>query len=170
MSTPSESVQLRGLVERVAYHAEDTGYCILKVLPEGAREPVSLVGKAPRVVAGEQFQADGKWESTRDYGRQFRAETLKLSRPSSIEGIERYLGSGLIEGIGPSYAKRIVEKFGSRVFDIIENESVKLEGVEGIGKKRRQEIRESWLKQKSVHNIMLFLHQHGISSSRALRT
>lgn len=169
MSTPSESVQLRGLVERVAYHAEDTGYCILKVLPEGAREPVSLVGKAPRVVAGEQFQADGKWESTRDYGRQFRAETLKLSRPSSIEGIERYLGSGLIEGIGPSYAKRIVEKFGSRVFDIIENESVKLEGVEGIGKKRRQEIRESWLKQKSVHNIMLFLHQHGISSARALR-
>ena len=169
MNSPSPATPLRGLVEKVLFHAEDTGYCILKVLPEGQREAVSLIGKAPRVVAGEQFEATGQWESTRDYGRQFKAGTLKLSRPGSAEGIERYLGSGLIEGIGPSYARRMVEKFGPRIFDIIENESVKLEQVEGIGRKRRQEIRESWLKQKSVHNIMLFLHQHGISSSRALR-
>jgi exodeoxyribonuclease V alpha subunit len=160
---------LRGLVERVVYHTEETGYCILKVMPEGKREPVSLIGKAPRVVAGEQFEALGKWESTRDYGQQFKAETLKLTRPDSAAGIERYLGSGLIEGIGPAYAKRLLAKFGKRIFDVIENESVKLEDVEGIGRKRRLEIRESWMKQKSVHNIMLFLHQHGISSSRALR-
>ncbi|MCA1963011.1 MAG: ATP-dependent RecD-like DNA helicase, partial [Prosthecobacter sp.] len=161
--------QLHGLVERVAFHAEDTGYCILKVLPQGAPEVVTLIGKAPRVVAGEQFEATGVWESTRDYGRQFKADTLKLTRPSHVEGMERYLGSGLIEGIGPAYAKRLVEKFGPRVFDIIENESVRLEEVEGIGRKRRLEIRESWLKQKSIHHIMLFLHQHGISSARALR-
>ncbi len=169
MPLPSSSTSLRGLVERVVYHSEETGYCILKVLPEGRSEPLSLIGKAPSVVAGEQFEATGAWESTRDYGMQFKADTLKLSRPGSREGIERYLGSGLIEGIGPSYARRMVEKFGARVFEIIENESVKLEEVEGIGRKRRQEIRESWLKQKNVHNIMLFLHQHGISSSRALR-
>lgn len=166
---PASSATLRGYVERVVYHTEDTGYCILKVLPEGHREPLSLIGKAPRVVAGEQFEATGQWEHTNEYGQQFKADTLKLTRPNSSEGIERYLGSGLIEGIGPAYAERMVQKFGERIFDVIENESVKLEDVEGIGRKRRQEIRESWLKQKGVHNIMLFLHKHGISSSRALR-
>jgi len=169
MSESAAPTKLHGLVERVVYHMEETGFCILKVLPEGKREPVSLIGKAPRVVAGEQFEATGKWESTRDYGDQFKAESLKLQRPDSEAGIERYLGSGLIEGIGPAYAKRLLSKFGKRIFDVIENESVKLESVEGIGRKRRLEIKESWMKQKSVHNIMLFLHQHGISSSRALR-
>ncbi|TDU70859.1 exodeoxyribonuclease V alpha subunit [Prosthecobacter fusiformis] len=168
-ASPAPAETLYGLVERVVYHTEETGYCILKVIPKGRREPVSLIGKSPRVVAGEQFEAMGHWESTRDYGQQFKADTLKLTRPDSSEGIEKYLGSGLIEGIGPAYAKRLVKKFGKAIFEIIENESSKLEGVEGIGKKRRQEIRESWMKQKSVHNIMLFLHQNGISSSRALR-
>lgn len=166
---PNPTVTLQGLVERVTYHTEETGYCVLKVIPTGQREVVSLIGKAPRVVAGEQFQAEGHWESTRDYGQQFKADSLKLTRPDSQDGIVKYLGSGLIEGIGPAYAKRLVKKFGKSIFEIIENESAKLEGVEGIGKKRRQEIRESWMKQKSVHNIMLFLHQNGIGSARALR-
>lgn len=160
---------LRGLVDRVVFHNEDNGYCILKVTPEGKHDTVSLIGKAPRVVAGEEFEARGVWEPNRDFGPQFKADELKLRRPDSLNGIERYLGSGLIDGIGPAYAKRIVEKFGPKVFDIIENESKKLEDVEGVGKKRRIEIRESWMKQKTIHGIMLFLHQHGISSSRALR-
>ncbi len=160
---------LRGLVDRVVFHNEDNGYCILKVVPQGKQDVVSLIGKAPRVVAGEEFEARGVWEPNRDFGPQFKADELSLKRPDSLAGIERYLGSGLIEGIGPKYAKRMVEKFGPKVFDIIENESKKLEDVEGVGKKRRLEIRESWMKQKSIHGIMLFLHQHGISSSRALR-
>ena len=160
---------LRGLVDRVVFHNEDNGYCILKIVPAGRQEVVSLIGKAPRVVAGEEFEARGVWEPNRDFGPQFKADELKLKRPDSLAGIERYLGSGLIEGIGPKYAKRMVEKFGPKIFDIIENESKKLEDVEGVGKKRRTEIRESWIKQKSIHGIMLFLHQHGISSSRALR-
>ena len=160
---------LRGLVDRVVFHNEDNGYCILKIVPAGRQDVVSLIGKAPRVVAGEEFEARGVWEPNRDFGPQFKAEALKLKRPDSLAGIERYLGSGLIEGIGPKYAKRMVEKFGPKVFDIIENESKKLEDVEGVGKKRRIEIRASWIKQKSIHGIMLFLHQHGISSSRALR-
>jgi exodeoxyribonuclease V alpha subunit len=167
-NTPKSEV-LRGLVDRVVFHNEDNGYCILKIVPEGRRDVVSLIGKAPRVVAGEEFEAKGIWEPNRDFGPQFKADALKLRRPDSLAGIERYLGSGLIEGIGPKYAKRMVEKFGPKVFDIIENESKKLEDVEGVGKKRRVEIRESWIKQKSIHGIMLFLHQHGISSSRALR-
>lgn len=165
----TKSEVLRGLVDRVVFHNEDNGYCILKIVPEGRRDVVSLIGKAPRVVAGEEFEASGIWEPNRDFGPQFKAESIKLRRPDSLAGIERYLGSGLIEGIGPKYAKRMVEKFGPKVFDIIENESKKLEDVEGVGKKRRTEIRESWIKQKSLHGIMLFLHQHGISSSRALR-
>ncbi len=160
---------LRGLVDRVVFHNEDNGFCILKVVPQGKSDVVSLIGKAPRVVAGEEFEARGVWEPNRDFGPQFKADELSLKRPDSLAGIERYLGSGLIEGIGPKYAKRMVEKFGPKVFDIIENESKKLEDVEGVGKKRRLEIRESWMKQKSIHGIMLFLHQHGISSSRALR-
>lgn len=164
---PAET--LRGLVERVLFHTEETGHCILRVIPEGRRESVTVIGKAPRAVAGEQVDAVGHWKPTRDYGPQFQAQTLKLSRPTSMAGIERYLGSGLIEGIGPAYAKRLIDKFGARIFDIIENESAKLEEVEGVGRKRRVEIRDSWLKQKAIHNIMLFLHSHGISSSRALR-
>ena len=156
-------------MERVVFHTEDTGYCILKVQPEGGRESVSVIGKAPRVVAGEQVEAQGKWEQSNEFGRQFKADALKLSRPDSLIGIERYLGSGLIDGIGPKYAKRMIEKFGKEVFDIIENYSARLEEVEGVGSKRRREIRESWMKQKTVHNIMLFLHEHGISTSRAQR-
>ena len=156
-------------MERVVFHTEDTGYCILKVQPEGGRETVSVIGKAPRVVAGEQVEAQGKWEKSTEFGRQFKADALKLSRPDSLIGIERYLGSGLIDGIGPKYAKRMIEKFGKEVFDIIENYSARLEEVEGVGSKRRREIRESWMKQKTVHNIMLFLHEHGISTSRAQR-
>lgn len=160
---------IRGLVERVVFHNEENGYCILKIVPDGKTGMASLIGKAPRVVAGEEFEARGIWEPNRDFGPQFKANELKLKRPDSLGGMERYLGSGLIEGIGEKYAKRIVEKFGPKIFDIIENESKRLEEVEGVGKKRRLEIRESWMKQKAIHSIMLFLHQHGISTSRALR-
>ena len=112
----TKSEVLRGFVERVVFHNEDNGYCILKVMPEGKRDTVSLLGKAPRVVTGEEFEARGTWEPNRDFGPQFKADELKLKRPDSLNGIERYLGSGLIDGIGPAYAKRIVEKFGPKVF------------------------------------------------------
>lgn len=161
---------LRGTVERVTFHSEDTGYCILKVAPEDRPgQTVTVLGNAPHVVPGELLEAEGAWERSRDYGDQFKAARLALRRPDTLDGLERYLGSGLIEGIGPAYAKRIVAKFGAAALDIIENESAKLEQVEGIGGKRRQEIRASWLRQKAVHGIMLFLHRHGISPARALR-
>lgn len=170
-SPPSPTPErIRGTVERVTFHSEETGYCILKVIPEGrTQQIVTVLGNAPHVVPGEQLDATGTWERTRDYGDQFKATKLTLKRPDTLDGLERYLGSGLIDGIGPAYAKRILAKFGATTLDVIENESVKLEQVEGIGSKRRQEIRASWIKQKAVHAIMLFLHRHGISPSRALR-
>ena len=148
-SSTAAQERLKGTVERVTFHSEDTGYCILKVLPEGGRtrQVVTVIGNAPHVVPGEQLDATGTWESARDYGDQFKAAKLSLNRPDTLDGLERYLGSGLIDGVGPAYAKRILAKFGSATLDIIENESVKLEQVEGIGSKRRQEIRASWMKQ-----------------------
>ncbi len=162
---------LRGTVERVTFHTEETGYCILKVRPEkgGGGELVTLLGNTPRVVPGEEIDARGAWVQNAEYGRQFKAEHIKLARPKSLDGLVHYLGSGLIEGIGSKYAKRIVDKFGTEVFDIIENTSARLQEVEGIGKKRRTEIRDSWMKQKAVHAIMIFLHEQGISTARALR-
>ena len=168
-NAPARAETLAGRIERVVFHAEDTGYCILRVTVDGRREPATVVGKAPRVVAGEHLEATGAWEPTRDFGPQFKATELRLTRPSSEDGIERYLGSGLIDGIGPAYAKRIVARFGKDVFRIIEEESAKLEEVEGIGRKRRLEIRASWMKQRAIHGIMVFLHERGISSARALR-
>lgn len=160
---------LRGIVERVTYHTEESGACVLKVRPAQGGEIVTLLGNTPRVVAGEGFEATGEWVNHPEYGRQFKAEALRLLQPESADGLARYLGSGLIDGIGPKYAQRLVDKFGTKILDIIEHSSARLEEVEGIGKKRRREIRESWMKQKAVHEIMIFLHERGISTARALR-
>ena len=168
--SPNAAETVRGIIERITFHSEDSGYCILKVTPEDRPGTVvTVIGNAPCVVPGEIIEATGVWERHREHGDQFKANQLQLRRPDSLEGLERYLGSGLIEGIGPAYAKRIIAKFGPAALDIIENESARLEQVEGIGAKRRQEIRASWMRQKSIHGIMLFLHRHGISPARALR-
>ncbi len=167
--TSRASERFLGVVERVTFHTEETGYCVLKVKPERGGDLVTVLGNTPRVVPGEQLEATGAWVENAEFGRQFKAEEIKLTRPSSLDGLVRYLGSGLIEGIGKKYAQRIVDQFGDKVFEIIEQESARLEEVGGVGKKRRQEIRESWMKQKSVHDIMVFLHERGISTARALR-
>src|SRR3569623_2564861 len=112
---PPKPEMLRGLVERVTFHTEETGYSILKVLPDKKRDLVTLIGRAPRVVAGERFEVEGRWETDRTFGPQFRADVLRLAPPDSEEGMELYLGSGLIEGIGPAYAKRLLERFGPKV-------------------------------------------------------
>lgn len=162
---------LHGVIHRVVHHDDQSGFAILKVTPQDGRrgEPITVTGNVPRVVAGETLKATGEWVQHPNYGRQFKASAIQLGPPETTEGLERYLGSGLIEGIGPKYAKRIVDKFGSDTLHIIEHESARLEEIDGIGRKRRQEIRASWLQQKHLHDIMIFLHQRGISTSRAQR-
>lgn len=160
---------LSGQVERITFHNEETGFCILKVKVQGRKEPVAVLGSLPSVAPGEWVTAQGTWEKDRDHGIQLKAHKLKTQPPTSLEGIEKYLGSGMIKGIGPVYATKLVKKFGEKVFDIIENQSKRLQEVEGIGRERRQRIKDAWAEQKVVRDIMLFLHSHGLGTNRAVR-
>ena len=160
---------LSGSVERITFHNDESGYAILKVKVGKRMEPVTVTGKLASVHAGEEIEAMGEWVSNPQYGRQFKASEIRTTEPDSIVGIERYLGSGLIEGIGPAYAKRLVKKFGKDVFEVIDHSSARLEEVDGIGSKRRKEIKAAWEKQKKVREIMVFLHEHGLGTGRAVR-
>ena len=160
---------LAGSVERVTFHSAETGFCVLKVHARGKRDLVPVVGHAPAIAAGEWMTASGRWTTDREHGLQFRAETLQVTPPTGIEGIERYLASGQMRGIGPMMAKRIVAAFGEAVFEIIEAEPARLTEVEGIGKTRAARIVKGWAEQKAVREIMIFLHAHGVGTARATR-
>ena len=164
---PPESVS--GLIERVTYFNEDNGYAVLKVKVRGHREPVTVVGSLPSVSPGEWVTAQGHWVQDRQFGAQFKAAQLASTPPTTIEGIEKYLGSGMVKGIGPVYAKKLVAKFGVQIFHTIEHTSARLEEIDGIGPKRRRRIKDAWAEQKIVREIMLFLHSNGVSTSRAVR-
>src|ERR1043166_2856563 len=160
---------LSGLIERVTFFNEENGFGVLKVKAKGHRDLVTVVGSLPSVSAGEWVTAEGRWIQDRQFGMQFRADLLNSTAPTTKEGIEKYLGSGMVKGIGPIYAKKLVEKFGEKIFDIIENESGRLQDVEGIGPMRRQRIKDAWAEQKVIRDIMVFLHSNGVSTSRAVR-
>jgi len=160
---------LAGLVERVTFHSTETGFCVLRVKARGHRDLVTTVGHAAMISAGEWITASGTWLNDREHGLQFKAHFLKTSAPSTIEGIEKYLGSGMIRGIGPVYAKRLVKHFGKDVFDIIETSPERLREVGGIGPVRAAKITSGWADQKVIREIMVFLHQHGVGTARAVR-
>jgi len=160
---------LEGLVDLITFHSEESGFCVLKVKARGFRETVAVIGKVPRINAGEWIRAKGKWIIDRKHGRQFQAVHMESVVPDSLEGIEKFLGSGLIKGIGPVYAKKLVEAFGREVLEVIEDRSAELEQVEGIGPTRRKLIKESWKAQKTIREIMTFLFANGVSTGRAFR-
>jgi len=166
---PPDLDVLAGSVERVTFHSAETGFCVLKVHARGRRDLVPVVGHAPAIAAGEWLTAAGRWVTDREHGLQFRADTLQITPPTGIEGIERYLASGQMRGIGPMMAKRIVAAFGEAVFEIIEAEPARLTEVEGIGGKRAARIVKGWAEQKAVREIMIFLHAHGVGTARATR-
>ncbi|MFC0385870.1 SF1B family DNA helicase RecD2 [Muricoccus vinaceus] len=166
-AAPTEA--LAGLVERVTYHNGENGFCVLRVKARGHKDLVTVVGHAATIAAGEWVQLSGTWFNDRAHGLQFRAGFLKASPPTTLEGIERYLGSGMIRGIGPVYAKKLVRAFGEQVFDLIEAEPGRLREVTGIGPKRASRIVAGWAEQKVIREIMLFLHAHGVGTSRAVR-
>ncbi len=160
---------LSGLIERVTFWNEENGFGVLKVKAKGHRDLVTVVGSLPSVSPGEWLTAQGRWVQDREFGLQFRADILNSTAPTTREGIEKYLGSGMVKGIGPIYAKKLVDKFGERIFEIIETQSARLEELDGIGPKRRKRIKDAWAEQKVIRKIMVFLHSQGVSTSRAVR-
>ena len=130
---PSDREVLAGLVERVTYQSAENGFCVVRVKVRGHRELVTLVGHAATISAGEWITATGSWVNDRTHGQQFRARFLRTSPPTSADGIEKYLSSGMIRGVGPVYAKKLVRCFGEKVFDVIEATPDRLREVDGIG-------------------------------------
>jgi exodeoxyribonuclease V alpha subunit len=158
-----------GLVMRVTFHSPESGFCVLRVKVRGRRDPVTLIGSAAAIQPGEYVHASGRWDNHREHGLQFKADFLKVTPPTTVEGIERYLGSGMIRGIGPVYAKKLVDAFGETVFDVIEQTPEKMQEIDGIGKIKAKRISEGWAEQKAVREIMLFLQSHGVGTARAVR-
>ena len=168
---PESSTQevLAGLVERVTYHNVENGFCVLRAKARGHRDVVTVVGHAATIAAGEWITASGEWVNDRTHGQQFKARFLRTSPPTSADGIEKYLSSGMIRGVGPVYAKKLVRAFGEKVFDVIEATPDRLREVDGIGPVRAASILAAWAEQKAVREIMVFLHSHGVGTARAVR-
>src|SRR5262245_44206865 len=166
---PDTGEVLAGLVERVTYHNAENGFCVLRARARGHRDVVTVVGHAAAISAGEWIMASGQWVNDRTHGQQFKARFLRASPPTSADGIEKYLSSGLIRGVGPVYAKKLVRAFGENVFDIIESTPDRLREVDGIGPVRAASILAAWAEQKAVREIMVFLHSHGVGTARAVR-
>jgi exodeoxyribonuclease V alpha subunit len=166
---PTTQEVLAGVVERVTFHNGDTGFCVLRIKARGHRELVTVVGHSAVIAAGEWVTASGEWINDRTHGQQYKAKFLKTSEPTSVDGIETYLGSGMIRGIGPVYAKKLVRAFGEKVFDTIEAQPQRLLEVAGIGAVRASRITSAWAEQKIIREIMLFLHSNGVGTARAVR-
>ncbi len=160
---------ITGTIERITFHNEDNGYAVLRIRVSGQRDLITVVGTLSAVVAGEYIEAEGDWVHDPQHGLQFRADRLITTPPHSLEGIKKYLGSGLIKGIGPHYAKKIVEVFGERTLEVIDQSPTFLAEIKGIGPQRLQKIRQSWQEQKTVRQIIVFLQSHGLGTAKAIR-
>ncbi len=157
------------MVERVTFHSESSGFFVIRAKVTGQRDLVTITGSQPSIAEGEYIECSGNWVNDSKYGLQFQTKTVRTIVPTTIEGIEKYLASGMVRGIGPHFAKRLVRAFGETVFDVIEKSPHKLLSLEGIGKKRQQCITHAWTEQKFVREIMVFLQSHGVGSARAVR-
>lgn len=160
---------IRCVVERITYQNPENGYSVLKVHVKGYDDLVTVVGNLLDANVGSVLLVEGEWKVDTRYGRQFMAAKWEETLPATIYGMEKYLGSGLIKGVGPKYAKKIVQKFGTDTFTVIEDDIQLLIEIPGIGHKRIRMIAESWERQKEVKNVMLFLQEHGVSTAFAAR-
>ncbi len=169
---------LTGSVERITYYNSENGYSVLRLRPEGMRVPgqslskdglVTVVGNLPELAPGEHLRLRGRWDNHPQHGQQFKAEFCEQTLPASVAGIQSYLGSGLVKGIGPRLAERIVARFGASTFDVIEQQPARLREVDGIGPDRTRKISAAWDAQKHVKEIMVFLHGHGVSTNLAVK-
>ncbi len=158
----SLSEHLVGSIERVTFHNDETGFCVLRVKARGHRKPVVVVGHAPSVAIGEVVEASGGWLHDRNHGVQFRASELTTTAPTTAEDLQRFLGSGLLKGVGPAVAQRLIASFGSRILDVIEKKPHELTRVHGIGMAKALSIGEAWAEHRALKEIAAFLNAHGI--------
>ena len=161
--------KIRCIVERITYQNPENGYTVLKVRVKGYDDLVTVVGNLLDANVGSVLLIDGEWKVDSRFGRQFMAHKWEETLPATVYGMEKYLGSGLIKGVGPKYAQKIVQKFGADTFTVIEENIDLLIEIPGIGNKRIRMISESWARQKEVKNIMLFLQNQGVSTAFAAR-
>lgn len=160
---------LRGTIERITYHNEENGYSVVQLLPDGQANTVTVVGHMLGINVGESVALTGVWVSHSQYGRQFKADAVQTVLPATVAGMERYLGSGLIKGIGPVTARRIVRKFGADTLTVIEQDPERLLEVLGVGRKRVDMIARAWTEQQKIKEVMLFLQSHNVSTGLAVR-
>lgn len=167
--TETELDNITGTIERITFYSEETGFVVLKINAPKQRDLVTVVGNGVDFRSGEHIRCEGSWVNNKQHGLQFKAETLTQVQPTTLEGIEKYLGSGLIKGIGPGFAKRLIKTFGTEVLNIIDQNPDKLLTLPGIGPSRRDKIVKAWSAQKVVRDIMIFLGTYGIGSNRAYK-
>lgn len=166
-STRYES--LTGVVERLTYHSQESGYSVARLKAVGNRDLITIVGSFANLQAGQTLKLSGFWREHPKYGAQFQVTQYQETKPATITGIEKYLGSGLIKGVGPVTAKRIVAHFGLETLDIIETQIERLIEVPGIAKKRVKLIQTAWSTQKVIKEVMVFLQGHGVSTTYAVK-
>ncbi len=160
---------LRGTIERITFYNDENGYTVARFLPEGKANLITIVGNLMGASVGESLALEGIWTNHPQHGRQFEIKHFSLQLPATIEGLRKYLGSGLIKGIGPVTAERIVKHFGLDTLDVIEHSSERLKEVEGVGPKRIAIIQRGWAEQKQIKEVMLFLQSYGVSTSLAVK-
>ena len=160
---------IQGQIERVTFHDEENGFTILRLKVPGYRELVTLAGNLMAPLAGQIINATGEWINHPQFGEQFKVVQYKILVPATVTGIEKYLGSGLVKGIGPVMAKRIVKLFGEETLVVIDETTDRLCEVEGIGEKRLGMIRKAWEDQKNIREVMVFLQGHGVSAGYAAK-
>lgn len=165
--------RLKGTIERITFQNEETGFTVARLRPEEGRAGsdglVTVVGETMSLAAGESVVMEGNWGSHAEYGRQFKIDHYETVHPSTVEGVRRYLGSGLIKGIGPVMAGRIVDRFGKDALEVIEHEPGRLKEVEGLGPKRARMITAAWKAQKEIHGVMVFLQSHDVATGHAVK-
>ncbi len=167
--TGSDGERLSGTVKTVTFHNSENGYCILKVKVTGRKDPQTVIGYVPSVAPGQMVSCHGNWATHKKHGPQFAAQTIVSMAPSSAEGIEKYLSSGRVKGIGPEFARKLVDAFGEKTLEVIEREPWRLRHLKGIGPKRIEGLIKGMADHRVIQELMVFLHTHGLGASRAAR-